>query len=91
VAGVFAAARAEMRYLPTLHSQEEHVMFFSARVLPTSRVTVAEVAGELVAFVANRRAIAFYERAGFIEVLRTDGSANEEHEPDVQMRWVGDR
>jgi len=132
VAGVFGAARAEMRYLPVLHSQEEHVVFFSTRVLPTSRVTVAEVAGEVVAFsavndgwldhlyvapahqrrgigrallgramsenpgglslwafVANRRAIAFYERAGFVELLRTDGSANEEREPDVQMRWSG--
>jgi GNAT superfamily N-acetyltransferase len=132
VAGVFAQARAQMRYLPTLHSQEQHVRFFSDRVLPTSRVIVADVAGALVAFsavedgwlnhlyvvpaqqgrgiggalldrarrenpgglslwafVANRRAIAFYARAGFVEVLRTDGSANEEREPDVQMHWVG--
>jgi GNAT superfamily N-acetyltransferase len=132
VAGVFAAARAQMRYLPELHSHEEHVVFFSSRVLPTSRVTVAEMAGEVVAFsavkdgwldhlyvvparqgrgigrallgramgenpgglslwafVANHRAIAFYGRAGFVEVLRTDGSANEEREPDVQMRWAG--
>jgi GNAT superfamily N-acetyltransferase len=133
LAGVFAAARAEMRYLPALHSHEEHVAFFSTRVLPTSRVTVAEMAGEVVAFsavkdgwldhlyvvparqgggigrallgramgenpgglslwafVANHRAIAFYGRAGFVEVLRTDGSGNEEGEPDVQMRWAGE-
>ncbi len=43
----------------------------------------------LWAFVANHRAIAFYGRAGFVEVLRTDGSANEERQPDVQMRWAG--
>jgi GNAT superfamily N-acetyltransferase len=43
----------------------------------------------LWAFAANHRAIAFYGRAGFVEVLRTDGSANEEGEPDVQMRWSG--
>jgi putative acetyltransferase len=134
VAGVFAASRAEMRYLPQLHSQEENVAFFSAQVLPTSRVTVADVAGEVVAFaavkngwlehlyvvpaqqgrgiggallgramgqspgglslwafVANHRAIAFYERAGFVEVLRTDGSGNEERQPDVQLRWTGAR
>jgi len=133
LAGVFGAARAEMAYLPQLHSQEENVTFFSAGVLPTSWVTVAEVAGELVAFsavkdrwldhlyvvpgqqgrgiggallgramtenpggltlwafAANHRAIAFYERAGFVEVLRTDGSGNEERQPDVQMRWPGD-
>jgi GNAT superfamily N-acetyltransferase len=132
VAGVFGGARAAMRYLPSLHSHEEHVVFFSTRVLPTSRVTVADVDGEIVAFsavkegwldhlyvapaeqgrgigsalleramgenpsglslwafVANHRAIAFYGRAGFVEVLRTDGSGNEEREPDVQMRWDG--
>jgi GNAT superfamily N-acetyltransferase len=134
LADVFAAARAQMRYLPVLHSQEEHEQFFTAHVLPTSRVTVASVdaapvafsavkdgwlnhlyvvpaqqgrgigtalldraMGEhpaglsLWAFVANRRAIAFYGRAGFVEVLRTDGSGNEEGEPDVQMRWTGQR
>jgi GNAT superfamily N-acetyltransferase len=134
LAGVFGAARAEMRYLPHLHSPEEDVEFFSAQVLPTSdvHVTVAEIDGVVVgfsavkagwldhlyvvpdrqgggiggsllqvamtenpgglslwAFEANHRAIAFYARAGFVEVLRTDGSANEEREPDVQMRWGG--
>jgi GNAT superfamily N-acetyltransferase len=44
----------------------------------------------LWAFAANERAIAFYGRAGFAEVLRTDGSRNEEHQPDVQMHWAGD-
>jgi putative acetyltransferase len=43
----------------------------------------------LWAFAANRGALAFYGRAGFVEVLRTDGSRNEEHVPDVQMRWRG--
>jgi GNAT superfamily N-acetyltransferase len=43
----------------------------------------------LWAFAANYRALAFYARAGFVEVLRTDGSANEERQPDVQMRWSG--
>lgn len=41
----------------------------------------------LWAFEANHRAIAFYARAGFVEVLRTDGGANEERVPDVRMRW----
>jgi GNAT superfamily N-acetyltransferase len=43
----------------------------------------------LWAFEANHRAIAFYARAGFVEVLRTDGGANEERVPDVQMLWPG--
>jgi GNAT superfamily N-acetyltransferase len=144
IARVFGAARAEMRYLPHLHTQAEDVAFFSQRVLPTSRVTIAEVEegagsddeeGEdaemvgfsavkdgwldhlyvhparqgagigsalleramsespegltLWAFAANHRAIALYGRARFVEVLRTDGSGNEEGEPDVQMRWPG--
>jgi GNAT superfamily N-acetyltransferase len=133
VADVFAAARAEMRYLPARHGRREDVAFFSTRVLPTSDVTLADMAGEVVAFsavrdgwlehlyvvpaqqgggiggallgramhenpgglslwafVANHRAIAFYGRAGFAEVLRTDGSGNEERQPDVQMHWAGD-
>lgn len=128
VAGVFGAARAQMRYLPHLHSPAEDVAFFSETVLPSSRVTVAAADDVIVGFsavkegwldhlyvvparqgagiggmlldgattanpaglhlwvfAANHRAIAFYERAGFVEVLRTDGSANEERQPDVQM------
>ena len=45
----------------------------------------------LWAFAANHRAIAFYGRAGFAEVLPTDGSGNEERQPDVQMHWAGER
>jgi GNAT superfamily N-acetyltransferase len=43
----------------------------------------------LWAFAVNHGAIALYDRAGFVEVLRTDGSGNEERVPDVQMRWEG--
>jgi GNAT superfamily N-acetyltransferase len=132
LARVFGAARSEMRYLPTLHSYEDHVAYFSGVVLPASQVTVATIDREVVgfsavkegwldhlyvipaeqghgiggalldvamrhnpggltlwAFVANHRAIALYGRAGFVEVLRTDGRGNEEHVPDVQMRWAG--
>ena len=40
-------------------------------------------------FVSNRRARRFYERHGFVEVDRTDGSANEERAPDIQYAWFG--
>ena len=37
-------------------------------------------------FVRNRPARAFYAREGFIEVEETDGSGNEEREPDLAHR-----
>jgi putative acetyltransferase len=40
-------------------------------------------------FERNLRARAFYVEHGFVDVLRTDGSGNEEREPDVQMAWAG--
>ncbi len=42
VARVFGAARAQMSYLPVLHTAAEDLAFFSERVLPTSWVMVAE-------------------------------------------------
>lgn len=38
-------------------------------------------------FQVNRAARRFYERRGFTEILRTDGSRNEESEPDIRMEW----
>ncbi len=38
-------------------------------------------------FQVNTPAHRFYERHGFIAVERTDGSGNEEREPDVRYRW----
>jgi putative acetyltransferase len=132
VASVFGLARAEMHYLPVLHTQQEHVAFFSDVVLPFSKVTLAVIGDATVGFSAatpgwldhlyvvpakqghgvgaalleraksenpdglslwvfeaNVRAIAFYRRADFVEVLRTDGRDNEEQVADVQMRWAG--
>jgi GNAT superfamily N-acetyltransferase len=42
---------------------------------------------ELWAFQRNAPALAFYARHGFAELRRTDGSANEEREPDVRLAW----
>jgi len=42
---------------------------------------------DLWAFQSNVDAIRFYEGHGFVEVERTDGSDNEEGEPDVHLRW----
>ncbi len=38
-------------------------------------------------FDSNAGAQRFYARHGFGEVRRTDGSDNEEREPDVEMAW----
>ena len=46
---------------------------------------------ELWAFQRNTAALAFYARHGFEEVLRTDGTGNEEREPDVRLVWRGGR
>jgi ribosomal protein S18 acetylase RimI-like enzyme len=37
----------------------------------------------------NERAQRFYERHGFTEVERTDGSDNEERAPDIQYAYPG--
>ncbi|MEJ0074726.1 MAG: GNAT family N-acetyltransferase [Alphaproteobacteria bacterium] len=40
-------------------------------------------------FQRNTPAIRFYGSRGFREIERTDGSRNEEREPDVLMEWTG--
>jgi GNAT superfamily N-acetyltransferase len=131
------AARADMSYLPVLHTPEEVREYFTERVLPGCDVTVAVAeagagAGAIVGYSAvhdewlehlyvvpawqnsgigsalleramakhpgglslwvfeeNDGAAALYARAGFVVVERTDGSGNEEHVPDLRMRWNG--
>ena len=42
---------------------------------------------QLWTFQVNEPAQRFYERHGFVAVERTDGSGNEEREPDVRYVW----
>ncbi|UQA59805.1 GNAT family N-acetyltransferase [Polyangium aurulentum] len=42
---------------------------------------------ELWVFERNEAGRAFYVRHGFFELYRTDGSHNEEREPDVRLAW----
>ena len=42
-------------------------------------------------FQVNEPAQRFYERHGFVEAERTDGSGNEEHEPDVRYIWPSNK
>ena len=41
-------------------------------------------------FASNGRAQRFYERHGFVELGRTNGSENEEHAPDIEYAWRGE-
>jgi len=54
-------------------------------------VTLAKERGprglNLWTFQVNKPAHRFYERHGFVEAERTDGSGNEEREPDVRYVW----
>jgi GNAT superfamily N-acetyltransferase len=43
----------------------------------------------LFAFQRNRRARAFYEARGCVAIAFSDGTANEEQEPDVLYQWPG--
>lgn len=43
---------------------------------------------QLHVFQRNQRARDFYHRRGFVEVSFSDGSGNEEREPDLVMRWT---
>ena len=42
---------------------------------------------KLWTFQRNTGAQRFYERHGFVEVERTDGSGNDENLPDIRYRW----
>ena len=41
----------------------------------------------LWSYQANDRATRFYERAGFTEMIRTDGAGNDAHLPDIRFEW----
>jgi GNAT superfamily N-acetyltransferase len=42
---------------------------------------------DLWVFQRNTRALDFYARYGCVEVRRTGGTGNEEHEPDLLLHW----
>lgn len=44
---------------------------------------------QLWTFQINERARRFYERQGFVAVETTDGSGNQERQPDVRYEWKG--
>jgi GNAT superfamily N-acetyltransferase len=122
-----AVQRADLPYLPDLHTPQEDLWFFRHRVFVECEVWVAgapdafvafregwvdhlyvrgrhqrrglgtallaqamrtHAALRLWAFQKNAAAIRFYQARGFRAIERTDGSRNDEREPDVLMEWV---
>jgi GNAT superfamily N-acetyltransferase len=124
------ARRAAMPWLAQPHPDEDVRDWVRRVLVPSGMVTVAELDGQVVGFVAagdgwlehlyvdpavqgrgvgsllfahvqaalpggfdlwafqrNAPALAFYASRGCLEVERTDGTANEEREPDVRLRW----
>ena len=60
------------------------------RGIGTALLRVAQngaVGLSLWTFQRNKAARRFYEKHGFAAIEETDGSANEEKEPDVMYRW----
>jgi putative acetyltransferase len=63
---------------------------FQGRSLGSSLLAIAKGAHSplnLWTFQSNTKAQAFYERNGFQVIEETDGSRNEEQEPDMLYRW----
>ncbi len=58
---------------------------YGAQLLKSARTNKTSM--QLWAFKRNERAIKFYEKHGFRIIKETDGSENEEKEPDVLMQW----
>jgi putative acetyltransferase len=60
------------------------------RGIGTALLRVAQngsISLSLWTFQRNKAARRFYEKHGFVPIEKTDGSANEEKEPDLMYRW----
>lgn len=80
VTGVAVVADGWLRHLYV--EPDQRGIGIGSLLLTTS---VEDGARLLWVFQRNSAARAFYARRGFVEVERTDGSGNEEKEPDVRM------
>lgn len=56
-----------------------------SRLLAIAQRSSSELS--LWTFQRNEPARRFYEKRGFVTIEQTDGTRNEEHEPDVLYRW----
>lgn len=58
---------------------------YGAKLLKSARTYRSRM--KLWVFKKNERAIKFFEKHGFHRIKETDGSENEENEPDILMHW----
>jgi len=66
---------------------DKQMMGLGTRLLDEAKA--AQLRLRLWTFQRNDGARNFYERTGFIQIDITDGSGNEEREPDVLYEWSG--
>ncbi|MFC5500606.1 GNAT family N-acetyltransferase [Caenimonas terrae] len=90
VVGVLATAREPTgSWVNQLYLAPDYVgQRIGAQLLTHALATLPRPV-RLYTFQANSRARAFYERYGFKAVAFTDGSANDEHCPDVLYEYGG--
>ena len=82
VAAVFLASFHATYDFPLAHSDDEVREWVRDRLIPEHEVWVADENGAVVA-----RARRFYEANGFEALELTDGSGNQERQPDVRYAW----
>ena len=71
---------------PPLHPPERHGQGLGTALL--ARAMAAHPHLRLWAFQRNVQALRFYAARGFRVIERTDGSRNEEREPDALLEWL---
>ncbi|HEX4467719.1 MAG TPA: GNAT family N-acetyltransferase [Solirubrobacteraceae bacterium] len=79
--GVFGEGRLDHLYV---HPECQR-RGIGSRLLESAQARYVRLEGWL--FEKNVEALRLYERHGFTVVERTDGSGNEEHEPDLRIAW----
>ena len=85
--GVVAFLAREAEEIRLLYTRPDRIGRGAGTVLVEAAKASGTAALELWCFEANARGRRFYEARGFRPILRTDGSHNEERQPDIRYRW----
>ena len=85
--GVVAFLAREAEEIRLLYTRPDRIGRGAGTLLVEAAKASGTAALELWCFEANARGRRFYEARGFRPILRTDGSHNEERQPDIRYRW----